>query len=111
MRRLFDQTFQAFEGKREVRTALRPGHRMDLVDDDGIHGAKDLARFGRKQEVEGFRRGDEHVRGIAANVLAFALGSVTGARGDGDVRGRQALTRGGDAKACEGRTEVAFDIV
>ena len=49
--------------EREVAAALVAEEGVDLVDDDGLDGAEDLAAaLGGEHEVEGLRRGDEDVR-------------------------------------------------
>ena len=51
------ECLQAFERKRKVRAALVVGNGMNLVDDDGLCGAKHLpASLGGQQDVERFGR-------------------------------------------------------
>ena len=53
---------EALERQREMRSALRAGDRVDLVDDDRLDAAQRLAGRAREQQVEALRRRHEDVR-------------------------------------------------
>ena len=59
------EVLEALEAQRQVGPALRPGDRVDLVDDDVLDAAKDLPGLAREQEVEALRGRDEDVRWAA----------------------------------------------
>jgi hypothetical protein len=61
LERRVDEFLEPLEGEHQVRAALRGGHRVDLVDDDGLDAAERLARRRRQHQIEGFRRRDQDV--------------------------------------------------
>ena len=65
--------FEALEAERQVRAALRAGDRVDLVDDDVLDAAQDLAGRAGQHQVERFGGRDEDVRRVAGD-LAAVLG-------------------------------------
>ena len=85
LRRLVREQLQPFERQRQVRAALRPRHRVDLVHDYGVHRSQHLARPRSQHQVERFRRRDEDVRRVLANVLTFTRRRIARARRDGYV--------------------------
>src|SRR5207248_1837870 len=68
---------QSLERKRQVRSALIAGYCMDFIDDYRLDVAEDLSapRSG-KQEVEGFRSGDQNMRWPAKHLLPLFGRSV-----------------------------------
>ena len=64
---------QAFQAQGEVGTPFRAGDRMDLVDDDVLDAAEDLARLAGEEQVQALGGRDEDVR-RAAGDLAAVLG-------------------------------------
>jgi hypothetical protein len=68
--RTFGHGLEPFERKREMRAPLVAGQGVDLVDDDRLHGGEGgPGALGGQVQVEGFRRGDEQVRGAADHHL------------------------------------------
>ncbi len=59
---------------------------MDLVDDDGVDRAQDLARLRRQQQEQRLRGGDQDVRGIADLAGAFRRGRIPRPDRDGHLR-------------------------
>ena len=111
-RALFADVVEAGEGEGEVAAALVAEEGVDLVDDDGLDGAEDLAAaFGGEHEVEGFGGGDEDVRGRLDDRLALGLGRVAGAEGGADAVRRVAEFEGDLLDLGEGVLEVALDVV
>ena len=76
---LVGEGFQALQREGEVRAALVPGDRVDLVHDDGPHAPEPLAApFGRDEEIERLGRGDEEVGGLPEHGRARGRGRVAG---------------------------------
>ncbi len=79
---------QPLQGQRQVHTALRAGHRVDLVDDDGADPGQGLAGLRRQHQEQRFGGGDQDV-GRAGEQGAPLRGlGVPGAHPDGDARDR-----------------------
>ncbi len=93
LRRCFADPSQAFERKRQVRAALVRDQRMDLVNDDGLHGSQRFAGARRQHQVKRLRRGDQDVRRVAEEARPLDLRSVT--RSDGDLRHDERLVARG----------------
>jgi len=72
----------------EVRPALVPRHRVDLVHDHGAHlGEPAAARLRGEQDEERLGRGDQHVGRPAADLPPLVRRSVTGAHRGPDAGG------------------------
>src|SRR2546430_416985 len=67
---------QPLQREEEVRAALGCDERVDLVDDHGLDGAKDLARLRGEEQVERFGRGDEDIRRCACHLRPLARRGV-----------------------------------
>ena len=105
------QCLEALEAQGEVGTALRAGDRVDLVDDDVLDAAQDLAGLARQEEVQALGGRDEDVGRVAGD-LATVLGrGVAGAAGDRDLRGCVAEPLRREADAGQRRAQVALDVV
>ena len=105
------QRLEAFEAEREVRTALRPGDRVDLVDDDVFDRAQDLAGGAGQHQVERFGGRDEDVGRMPGDLAAVLGRRVAGPTGDRDVRGGLAQALGGEGDPGQRRAQVALDVV
>ncbi len=105
------QVAEALEGEGQVRAALRGGDRMDLVDDDVLDAAQDLAGLAGEQQVKALRRGDEDVGRRAGERASSVGGRVTGAARHADLGHDLAEPLGGAPDACQGRAQVALDVV
>ena len=106
------QRVQPFQGKREMGPPLVSGHRVDLVHDDGVGALEYLsAALGREQDVEGFRRGDEYVRGPGDHALPLRRGGVAGAHRGADVRQRQSFAPARTGDLGQGFLQVLLDVV
>ena len=68
------QVAEPLEREREVRSALRPGDRMDLVDDHVLDAAEDLARLAGQQQVERLGGGDEDVGRVRTSARRASAG-------------------------------------
>ena len=104
------QQVEAGQRQAQVGPTLRPGHGMDLVDDDGLDVGEKGARAGGEQEEEALRRRDEDVRRRSRHPLALTCGGVCGADGGAD-RGRHLA--GGSQRlldTCQRCSQVALDI-
>ena len=103
---------EPLERERQVRAALRAGHGVDLVDDDGAQRAEHrAAAHAREQDVQRLRRRDEDVRRLAQHPRARATPACRpcarrrGSRGTSRRPPRSAafeLRRAG-ARGCAGR--------
>ncbi len=80
------QPVEALDRERQVRPALRPGHRVHLVEHERLDRLQHLARARGQEEVERFRGRDQDVRMVAEHRGAVALRRVTGADGDAELR-------------------------
>ena len=105
------QRLEALEAEREVRAALRAGDRVDLVDDDVLDPAQDLARRAGQHQVERFGGRDQDVGRMARDLAAVVGGRVAGAAGDRDVRRRLAETLRREGDPGQRRAQVPFDVV
>ena len=97
---------QPLQREEEVRAALGCNERVDLVDDDGLYRAQDLARLRGEQQVERFGRGDEDVRRCARHLRPLARRGV--ARPDADLGNVQGAALRRDSG--QRRTEVALHV-
>ena len=95
----------------EVGAALGPGDRVDLVDDDVLDAAQDLARLAREQQVQALGGRDEDVGRVAGDLATVLAGRVAGAARDGDPRRLVAELLRGQADAGQRRAQVAFHVV
>ena len=106
------ESIEPLERQREVRAALRPGDRVNLVDDHGAHAAEHAASaHGRQHDVQRFRRRDEDVRRLAKHARARRLRCVAGAHGDANLRERLAGRVEALAQLGERPLEVALNVV
>ncbi len=105
------QALEALQAQREVGAALGPGDGVDLVHDDLLDTAQDLARLAGQQQVEALRRGDQDVRRMPDEVAAFGGRRVAGAARDRDVRRFLPEALRGERDAGERRAQVAFHVV
>ena len=96
-----DDALEPLQRDRQVGAALRPGHRMHLVEDHRLDRAQHLAPLRREQQEERLRRGDEDVGRRAQHLLALALRRVARAHTD-----REARAHPGERPA-----QVALDVV
>ncbi len=105
------EVLEALEGEGQMRPALRPGDRVDLVEDDRLDLAERLAGGAREQQVEALRRGDEDVRRPLRELPAVLPGRVAGAARDRDARLRLPEAVRGQRDPVEGGAQVALDVV
>ena len=80
------QRLEPLEAEREVRAALGAGDGVDLVDDDVLDVAQDLARGAGQHQVERLGRRDQDVGRVAGDLAPVLGGRVAGPAGDRDVR-------------------------
>ena len=99
--------------RRRARWAPRfdAGDRVDLVDDDVLDAAQDLAGLAGQQQVQALRRRDEDVRWVAGQLATLIGGRVAGPARDGDPRWLVAESLGRQADAGQRRPQVALDVV
>ena len=94
-----------------MRAALGAGDRVDLVDDDVLDVAEDLARGAGEHQVERLGRRDQDVGRVAGDLAPILGGRVARPAGDRDVRRLVAHPRGRQGDPRERRPEVALDVV
>ncbi len=105
------ECLEAFEAEREVRAALRARDRVDLVDDDVLDAAQDVARRAGQHQVERLRGGDQDVGRVAGDVAPVLGRRVAGPAGDRDVRYGFAEALRGQGDPGQRGPEVALDVV
>ena len=108
--RTFDKGFKALQREGKVGAAFGGDEGVDLIDDDGVDGAKGVGGLGGEEEVERLGRGDEDFGRLAAEAGALALGGVAGADADERLVERDAHAAGHVGNAGEGRTQVALHV-
>ena len=92
---------EPFEREGQVRSALRAGDRVHLVDDHRLDPAEHLARLRREEQEQRLGRGDQDVGRVARHLAPLALIGVARANADGQRR----------TEADERGTQVALDVV
>ena len=104
------EVIEALQGQGQVGAALGAGEGVDLVDDDGLHGAQCGAHGAGEHEVEGLRRRNEDVRRAGGQAAALGGGGVPGAYAHAHRDGRAPELRGGRGNAGQGAAQVALDV-
>src|SRR5208337_5587194 len=82
LKRTICEGFKALQRECQMRTAFGGNQGMNLIDDDGVDGAKCVGGLGGEQQIERLRGGDEDLGRLAAEAGSFALGRVAGADAD-----------------------------
>ncbi len=105
------QRLQPLQQQRQENAALVRTQGVNLIDDDVRHARQCFTGARGQQQVQRFRRGDEHVRRPAQQPLSLRGGRVAGAHGH--VNRRQLLTeflrRRGDAG--QRHLQIAVNVV
>lgn len=91
-------------------SALGAGHGVDLVEDHCLDAGERVAGRRRQHQEQGFRGGDQDVRGAGGEGSALRCGGVTGADAHLDLRLGEAEADGFLADAGEGAAEVALHV-
>jgi hypothetical protein len=111
LHRLPGDVRQPFQGEGQVRAALVPGHRVDLVHDHGAGAAQHgPAPFRGQQQVERLRRGDQDVRRVLEHGGPFGRRRVTGPDRDADGRRGQPEPPGRRGDLPQRRLQVLLDV-
>ena len=105
------KAFEPLEAEGEVGAALGAGDRVDLVDDDVLDAAQDLAGLAGQHQVQRFGGRDEDVRRAAGDLAAVLGRGVARAAGDGDRRDRRSEPLRRVPDAGQRRPQVALDVV
>jgi hypothetical protein len=100
-RPLGHERLQPLDAQRQMRTTLRPGDRMHLVEDQRPHRLQQLAPLGRQEQVERLGSRDQDVRVLAEHRLPLPLRRVPGAHGDAEI----------GLQSGERAAKVPFDVV
>ena len=103
--------FEPFEQQSKKDAALVGAKRVDLIDDDVRNLPQRIAGTGSQQQVQRFRRGDEHVRRLANEALAFRRRRVAGTDGGANLGQRLAEAAGGLGDTLERHLQVAVNVV
>ncbi len=111
LRALGTERLQPFQAQGEVGTPFRAGHRMDLIDDDVLDAAEDLARLAGQHEVQALGGRDQDVRGVARDLAPVLRRGVARPAGDGDLWRRLAEALGREADAGQRGPQVALHVV
>ena len=102
---------QPLETQREVCAALGGGDGVDLVDDDVLDAAQDLARLAGEHEVERLGGRDEDVGGRLGQLATRVRRRVAGSGGDRDLGHLYPELRRGAPDPRQRRSEVALDVI
>jgi hypothetical protein len=110
--RLGHQGLQPLEGEGQMRAALVPRHRVDLVHDDGAHVREPApARFRGEKDEERLGGGHHDVRRPAAGLAPLVRGGVAGAERGADLRGGQPRGGGGRGQLPERLVQVPSHVI
>ncbi len=109
--RALGQRVQSLQGEAEMRAALVPGHRVDLVDDHRPHAPELLAALLRRHEqIERFGRGHQDVGRPPGHGRARARRRVAGPHLRAQVGNRHALLGGEGPDLGQRRLEILVDV-
>jgi hypothetical protein len=104
------QRLQPLQRERQMRAALGGNQRVNLVDDDRVHGAQRLGGLRGEQQVERLRRGDENVGRMARKARALPLRRVAGAHADGGLAEGDAHAPRHVGHAGQRRAQIALHV-
>jgi len=105
------ETLEPLKREREVRSALIPSERVDLVDDDGFDALeKPASPFTCQENEERFGRGDEEVGMLFEQLRTLVCGGIPRPDRDAKVKCREALLGNPLEDALNGVLEVFGDI-
>ena len=108
---LVAQRLEALERQREMRSPLVARDGMDLVDDQGLGGAQQLAALlARDEQVERLGSRHDERRRLAQHRGALRLRGVAGAHRDGQLRRLEPVALGDGSDLAEGALEVLRDV-
>ncbi len=110
LRRPFGHFLESFERQREVRTALRRRHRVDLVDDHGFDTDERFGCLRGEHQVQRLRRGDQQVGRSPDQLLAVVRRCVAGAHPDLGCDERLTQPFGGEFDALQRCAQVLLDV-
>ena len=105
------KTLEPLEAEGEVGATLGAGDGVDLIDDDVLDAAQDIAGLAGEQQVQALGGRDEDVGRATGDLAPVLARGVAGAASDRDVGRFFAETLGGQADAGERRPKVALDVV
>ncbi len=92
---------EALYGHGHVRAPLRAGHRVHLVEDQGLDCREHLAGAGREHQIERFRGRDQDVGVLPEHRGALLLRRVSGADGHTQFA----------LEPCQRAAQVPLDVV
>jgi hypothetical protein len=101
LERALRELLEALERQRQMRSALRAGDRVDLVEDHRLDPAQGLPGLRGEQEEERLGGRDEDVRRRPEHAASLVRGRVAGSNRDGEL----------GAKAGERAAQVPLDVV
>ncbi len=101
LERSLDDLLEPLERDREVRSALRAGDGVHLVEDERLDAPQDLAPLRGEEQEQRLGSRDENVGRSSQHPLPVALRRVAGAHTDRELR----------AEPGEGAAEVPLDVV
>ena len=107
---LWEQGIEALQAEREMSPTFGTGHRLDLIDDDGLHAGQGLAGRAGQQQEEGLGSGDEYIGGGAGEGPPLIRRGVTRTHRHRDLWLRQAEPGGGVRDPDQRATQIALDV-
>ena len=110
LRRAHGECFEPLEAEHEVRPSFGGGHRVDLVDDDGVHVDQRVAHLAGEHQVQALGRGDEQVDRAPGQCLAILRRGVAGAHGHCGLDERHTEPLGRQPDAHQRRAQVLLDV-
>ena len=110
LRRLSRQLLQPLQRQREVRPALGPDDRVDLVHDHGLDGRQEGPRARGQQQEQRLRGRDQDVRRVAQHPRPVFGGRVAGPDRDHGHVGCFAAASGDPGDSRERLAQVLLDV-
>ena len=101
---------QSFERQHQMSTALRGGHRMDLVDDDRVDVDQGLGNRRCQHQVQALGCRDEQIDWVADQLLTLARRRVAGSHRHSRLDVGHPESFGGQTDPHQRSTEVLLDV-
>ena len=112
LERSLRELLQAFEGQRQMRSPLILGYGVNFIDNNGLGVFQESpTSFGRQQDIERLRRGDENMRRVADHRLPLMGRGIPGTHGDSDAGQENSLRVGQPIDLCQRRLKIFRNVI